>query len=230
MSMSGKAGNLVQMFNSPTCDNYLHAVYLLTQIYPGHYTHSFFDYKLRLAEKDSWYKKFLQEKTREEEDNVYSSDPVVMLVTKHYMLDAIALTLLTDQLARENAMLTEEKYKAYAKKFVATDIKITRAQVTHVQEIAQRWLADIQTACLQYPQDSELRKVMKLPSVKNSLPKFERGDDFSTAPVSLMILPLFERNYDEEIKADKAAAEAAEGTLRPTSTSMSGLQLRLRLA
>ena len=107
--------------------------------------------------------------------------------------------------------------------------------MTHVQEIAQRWLADIKTTCLQYPQDSELRDVMKLPSVKDSLPKFELGDDFSTAPVSLGILPLFERNYDEEIKADKAAAEAAAEaeaaarTLRPTSTSMSGLQLRLRL-
>lgn len=242
------ARSLESLFNNPTGDNYLNVLFLLTKLLPPTTRNAIQAYvTLNQSSLDPWYLLFQNNNTSYKKAyfGTRENDIIVqfiMWIAKHHVRDCLLNYDTTGGLAQTTLALKHENYVRYAQEvypFVAGDEQLDAVPVENsmlfalIGDIAIDLLYNISLTCSSYPQGSALRNCIKYLKDSDRLPKLIQGKPMEQQNVALYILPVFTKNYTDELQSDDEAQQAffariasANYQMRPTAT----LSVRLRLA
>lgn len=237
--------SLESLFNNPTGDNYLQALYLLTKLLPPTKRNAINEYvRITQGQKDPWYAKFEDNNTSYKKAYFGTrNDEIVqfiMWVAKQHVKDVFLQYDPVANLHKTGLSLTHEDYEKYCKviypfvfdgQVLGQDIRRNTLLFALISDISIDLLYNISLTCSVYPQGSTLRNCIKYMDENQKLPQIVAGASLEQQNAALFILQVFKKDYSRELEGDVEAQQEylkrvqAAYEMRPTTN----LSVRLRL-
>ena len=234
------AQNLISLFSNPTTSNYLDALLLLTRLWPG-YNEPIRYYVQQSQKQDNWYQDFVRDDTAYARFYFSETDEItkfIIWIAKNLVMRYITnMGSNAESEMDTNIVLGNREFKTIAQKayryyfseeLSQEDIKDNTALMHLISDISHDLFIRTLINSSTYASGSALRSATKYLT--------DNGINIATAKSSKLYQALT-RNYEIDPESEQTYGEADASELMvddeylpPTSTLMSGLQLRLRLA